>query len=195
MGATCVLTGRNLYGPIVVPPGGAVSLPDELAAIAEDVRVVLVGPRARVDDRWPWKELVAVIATGGIADASLLTAADCAVTLGMRLRLLHILDPLVTRDLRRLEPRLYVRDDSYVENLATDVALLCPEAPLEVDGEIVSSSEPVAAVTDFLERHREAMVFLGARGRAEALLEPGSLAPGVVERSPSPALVVSRAPR
>jgi nucleotide-binding universal stress UspA family protein len=113
----------------------------------------------------------------------------------MRLRLLHVLDPLVTNDLRRREPRLHFRDDSYVENLAADVALLSPDAALDVEGEIIDGSEPVAAVADFLDRHPESMAFLGTRRRTESLLEPGGLAAGVVERSPSPVLVVSRAPR
>jgi nucleotide-binding universal stress UspA family protein len=195
MRAARVFTGRDLYGPIVAPGEGSLSLPADLAALPGDLRAIIVGPRARVDEGWHWKELVAFIAEAGEAEASLLTAADCALTLGMRLRVLHILDPVVADDLRLRHPRLYFRDDSYVRNLVSDLTLLATDDALEVEGEILYGAQPVNAITDYLERHPDAMPFVGMHRRAEALLDANSLAARVVERSPNPALVVALAER
>ncbi|HEX6312772.1 MAG TPA: hypothetical protein VF152_14245 [Acidimicrobiia bacterium] len=176
-------------------PATESAVPAELAAARADVLVMVAGRSARLGDGWRWNELAVLVTAGAPGEEDLLAAARCAVELGMGLRLVHVLDPLVASDLRLRHPRLHFRDDSYVRNLAADVATLSSDAALEVAGELRYSAEPVDAITALLEDRPAVMPFLGTRRRGEDLIERSGLAAAVIERSPSPGLVVSVAER
>jgi len=158
---------------------------------AVDAPLLIVGPGVRVDEPWRWDELAICIEDGAASEAALPCAADWAATLGVRLRLLHVVDRGRALELRFRHPRVHFHDESYVQGMASDLTASRPEGSPNVDSELLYGSRPEYALADFLERHPDTMPFLAIRGRDSwERFASGSLAARVVQGSASPVLVV-----
>lgn len=158
---------------------------------AVDVPLILVGPRVRADEAWRWNELAICIENGAASEAALPVAADWAAALGIRLRLLHVVDRARTLELRFRHPRVHFHDEGYVQSMASDLTASRPDGAPDVDSEVLYGSQPEHALAEFLERHPDTMPFLAIRGRDSwERFATGSLAARVVQGSASPVLVV-----
>jgi nucleotide-binding universal stress UspA family protein len=152
--------------------------------------MLLVGPHAHPIRRWDWTELAVCVDSSPGSEVSLPFAAEWADAMAMRVRLVHVLNPATTRELRRVHPGLHFRDDSYARGIALDLASTWAA---DADVEVLYGARPASAITAYLEANPSTLPFLGTHGRTGLRrLAMGSVATRVVHDSPSPALVVSR---
>lgn len=152
--------------------------------------ILLVGPHARASRRWEWKELAVCVDNSPGSEATLPFAAEWADAMAMRVRLVHVLNPATTRELRRVHPGLHFRDDSYARGIALDLASTWAA---DADVEVLYGARPASAITAYLEANPSTLPFLGTHGRTGLRrLAMGSVATRVVHDSPGPALVVGR---
>lgn len=158
---------------------------------AVDGPLILIGPRVRVDEAWRWNELAICIEDGAASEAVLPVAADWAAALGVRLRLLHVVDRARTLELRFRYPQVHFHDEGYVQSMASDLTASRPDGAPDVDSQMLYGSRPGYALAEFLEGRPDTMPFLALRGRdGRECFASGSLAAQVVQASASPVLVV-----
>ncbi|MGQ0432312.1 MAG: universal stress protein, partial [Microthrixaceae bacterium] len=181
------LAQSDLVGEIITrwgePPAAVIS---EVAS-ADPASVVCMATRA------PGRLGGAVL--GSTAEAVLRNAAapvlppaaEWADALGMRMRLLHVLNPVTTRELRAGYPEIHFRDDSYVRSVAVDLGSTWETG---ADVEVLYGARPAAAISAFLESHPTTLPFLGTHGRTGlGRLVMGSVSTRVVHDSPGPVAV------
>ncbi|MGH8984343.1 MAG: universal stress protein [Acidimicrobiia bacterium] len=160
---------------------------------AVDVPLILVGPRVSVDGAWRWNELALCIEDAA-SDAALPFAADWAAALGVRLRLVHVLDRAKTLDLRSRYPQVHFDDEGYVRSMASDLIASRSNGDPAVETEVLYGSRPERAMAEFLERHPDTMPFVAIRGHdGWERLAARSLATRVMHESTSPVLLVTDA--
>ncbi|MCL6500016.1 MAG: universal stress protein [Firmicutes bacterium] len=137
------------------------------------------------------ERILVAVDLGETTEATCATAAELARSYGAELIFFHVYDVAGFEELQREAPSLYL--DQVLENLRMQIRsrLVELELPVRFRVEVVPDGPVAQAIVDAAERFGADLIVMGTHGRTglqRVLL--GSVAEGVLRRSPVPVVVV-----
>lgn len=138
------------------------------------------------------ERILVAVDLGETTEATCATAAELARSYGAELIFFHVYDVAGFEELQREAPSLYL--DQVLENLRMQIRsrlAQLEELPHRFRVEVVPDGSVAQAVVDAAERFGADLIVMGTHGRTglqRVLL--GSVAEGVLRRSPVPVVVV-----
>ncbi|MFN3286208.1 MAG: universal stress protein [bacterium] len=138
------------------------------------------------------ERILVAVDLGETTEATCATAAELARSYGAELIFFHVYDVAGFEELQREAPSLYL--DQVLENLRMQIRsrlAQLQEVPARFSVEVVPDGRVAQAIVDAAERFGADLIVMGTHGRTglqRVLL--GSVAEGVLRRSPVPVVVV-----
>lgn len=138
------------------------------------------------------ERILVAVDLGETTEATCATAAELARSYGAELIFFHVYDVAGFEELQREAPSLYL--DQVLENLRMQIRsrlAQLQEVPARFRVEVVPDGRVAQAIVDAAERFGADLIVMGTHGRTglqRVLL--GSVAEGVLRRSPVPVVVV-----
>ncbi|MDH4148328.1 MAG: universal stress protein [Acidimicrobiia bacterium] len=164
---------------------GAGSVGEEIVRRAP-MPVLLCGPHT--DSEHVFGALVVAVDGSPTAEAAMPEALALARGLSASLTAVQIVDAATTAHVARLRAEgEQVAESSYLSGLVADMEV----AGVELGWEIIHADDPVEGILAFAGRKDAGMLVMGTHGLSGATRRAfGSVTMGVVEKSPTPVLVV-----